>query len=112
MCHVIFSSKYNTDQMAPKEAVENIKNLLISTTQSGYQDHQTCLESANKKRLVVILTDGHSSKFNPEVMKYCRKEQLHQFLSPPDTTAVNRSNSITGYPPCFMQHTQIKEMRL
>ena len=98
MCHVIFSSKCITDQMAPKEAVESIKNLLVSTTQSGYQDHRTCLESykflnrisADKKRPVVILTDGHSSRFNPEVMRYCRNKQLHQFLSPPDTTGLTQ----------------------
>ena len=98
MCHVIFPAKCITDQMAPKEAVENIKNLLVSTTKSGYQDHQTCLETykllnritANKKRPIVILTDGHSSRFNPEVMKYCRKKQLNQFLSPPDTTGLTQ----------------------
>ena len=31
--------------MAPVAAIENIPNFLISTRQSGYQDHNTCLES-------------------------------------------------------------------
>ena len=31
--------------MAPENALEAIKNVLISTTKSGYQDHKTCLES-------------------------------------------------------------------
>ena len=37
-CQVIFATKGITNQMAPKEAVEKIDNLLISTTDNGCQD--------------------------------------------------------------------------
>ena len=54
----------------------------MSTTDSGYQDGRTCLVSyemfakADKKNKVqkpiVILTDGHSSRYDAEVMQFCR----------------------------------------
>ena len=78
MLQTIFPATNITSHMAPPSAVENIPNLLISTTQSGYQDHNTCLESyklfdkvitENKvQKPVVVLTDGHASRFDPDVM--------------------------------------------
>lgn len=100
MLQTIFPATNITSHMAPPSAVENIPNLLISTTQSGYQDHNTCLESyklfdkvlTEKKvqKPVVVLTDGHASRFDPDVMRFCREHEIYQFLSPPDTTNVTQ----------------------
>ena len=96
VCHVIFPATCITNQMAPKEAVEKINNLLISTTASGYQDHSTCLASyktfnntitqSEVVKPVVCLTDGHGSRFDPKVMRFCRENEIYQFLEPPMTT--------------------------
>ena len=54
MCHIIFPATCISSHMAPKTAyiktaclmtVEKINNLLVSTTDSGYQDGRTCLAS-------------------------------------------------------------------
>jgi hypothetical protein len=44
LCHVIFAGKGISSNMASKEAVENIKNLLISSTEKGSQNHNSLLE--------------------------------------------------------------------
>ena len=68
MCHIIFKGKGISAHMAPKEAVKRIPNLLISTNDSGSQDHSTLLspyqmfdlylDENNIKRPVVVLSDG------------------------------------------------------
>ena len=45
MCHIIFPATCISSHMAPKTAVEKINNLLVSATDSGYQDGRTCLAS-------------------------------------------------------------------
>ena len=67
VCQVIFCI---TNQMAPKEAVEKIDNLLISTIDNGCQDHTSLLacyklfdkylDKAGTERPVVLTSDGHS----------------------------------------------------
>ena len=32
------------------------------------------------------MTDGHSSRFDLEVLEFCDKEKIHQFVSLPDAT--------------------------
>ena len=100
MCQVIFSGKGISSQMAPEEAVKNIKNLVISTTERGSQDHNSLLAAykvldrhitkMDIQRPVVLLTDGHSSRFNFEVLQFCREKQIRMFVSPPDTTGVTQ----------------------
>ena len=99
VCHVIFPATCITSNMAPEEAVEKIgkESLLISTTQSGYQDHNTCLEvhktfkkaltNCDESNPIISLTDGHSTRFDVEVMKLCRNSNINQFLGPPNTTS-------------------------
>ena len=60
--------------MAPPEAVETINNLQISTTENGMQTHSSLLNVYNffndylvKNQItkpVVLLSDGHSSRFD------------------------------------------------
>ena len=99
-CHVIFPAKQITSHMAPVEAVENIQNLLISTTDSGYQEGCTLLDSLklfdkylgenNIQRPVIMMCDGHSSRFDLEVLRFCQEKQIRLFLTPPDTTSVTQ----------------------
>lgn len=46
--HVIFIGKDISGQMVPESAVEKIPNLLISTYDSGSQDHKTLLAAYSK----------------------------------------------------------------
>ena len=98
ICHILFSGKGITSKMVPKVAVEKIPNLLISTTVHGVQDHKSLLEfykffatkltEQNIQRPVVVLTDGHSSRFNCSVLQFCRDELIRLFVGRPDTTSV------------------------
>ena len=100
ICHIILSGKGITSKMAPKSAVEKITNLLVSTTEHGVQDHNSLLDfykffdqkltEQNVERPVVVLTDGHSSRFDISVLQYCREKQIRLFVGPPDTTGVTQ----------------------
>ena len=35
---------------------------------------------------IVVLTDGHSSRYDADMMHFCRKEDIHQLMCLPDTT--------------------------
>ena len=90
VCQVIFGTKDITNQMAPKETVEKIDNLLISITDSGCQDHTSLLafyklfdkyfDRTGIERPVVLTSDGHSSRFDCEILKFCN-ETRSVFLS-------------------------------
>ena len=100
MCHIIFPGTCISSHMAPKTAVEKISNLLVSTTDSVYQDGRTSLASykifakaikQNKvQKPIVVLTDGHSSRFDADVMQFCRKEDIHLFMGLTDTTELTQ----------------------
>ena len=86
--------------MAPPEAVEKIEHLLISNTERGSSDNKSLLAAYkefdcylttnNIQRPVVIVSDGHSSRFNYEVMKFLKEKNICLFLSPPDTTGLTQ----------------------
>ena len=86
-----------TRNMAPEEAVQNIKNLLISSTEKGSQDHCSLLEcyklfdtyltENNVERRVVVLSDGQTSKFDCDVMQFLHGNNMRLFLTSHDTTA-------------------------
>jgi len=48
MCHVIFKGKGIRAHMAIEKAVDQIPNLLISTNESGSQDHFALLDAYKK----------------------------------------------------------------
>ena len=93
MCHVIFAATGITAHMAPQEAVDKIQNLLISNTERGSQDHTSLLAAYKKfdqylsSHNIVILSDGHTSRFDYEVLKFLKEKSMHLFLGPPDTTS-------------------------
>ena len=89
--------------MAPPIAVEKIPNLLISTTERGSQDHKSLLAFyeafdvyLTEKiiiRPVVVLSDGHSSRFDFDLLTFLQNKEIRLFLSPPpppDTTGVTQ----------------------
>ena len=100
MCHVIFAAAGITSAMAPSKAVESIKNLLISTTESGYQTGESCLGSCKYLdkilakegilRPISMLTDGHSSRFDLSVLRFNKEKQMTSHVSPADTTSVTQ----------------------
>lgn len=100
ICQVIFGTQGITEQMAPKEAIEKIDNLLISTTKNGCQDHTSllaCYKLFDKyldkhgiQRPVVLTSDGHSSRFDFEILQFCSEKKIRLFISPPDTTGVTQ----------------------
>ena len=87
--------------MAPDEDVVNsIGKLLISTTESGVQGHKSpleaytyfnkCITEKGITKPVVVLSDGHSSRFNADVMEFLRDQDIYLFIGPPDTTGVTQ----------------------
>ena len=85
--------------MTPKEAVELIPNFLISSNDSGSQDHSTLLsayqmfdcylDESNIKHPVFVLSDGHSSRFDSDALPFLRgKNRL--FITLPDTTGITQ----------------------
>ena len=120
MCHVLFASKGLKSNMAPKEAVDAIDNLLVSSTENGFMTGKAChkfyeafdkyLTQENVKRPVVVLTDGHNSRYDIEVLRFCEEKQIYQFVSPPDTTGLlqplDQINSMLhkAYRNCLEKH--------
>ena len=100
ICHVIFGTQGITSQMAPLSAFQNIPNLLVSTTENGSQDHKSLLAFYKlfdrhliaKKilRPVVVLSDGHSSRFHYTLLRFLREKEIHLYISPPDTTGLTQ----------------------
>ena len=89
MCQTLFAGKGITSHMAPKVAVKNIKNLTVSSTENGCQNHSSMLDAykrfdkyldeENIVRPVVVLSDGPSSRFDFAVLKffYVRSQFTH-----------------------------------
>ena len=100
MCQVIFAGKGVTSNMAPKKAVDRIPYLLVSTTENGMQDHKSLhasykvLDKYCKENQVtlpaVVLSDGHSSRYNYDVLKFLHDCILKLYVGPPDTTSVTQ----------------------
>ena len=100
LCQVIFAAKGITIAMAPESVMKNIPNLLISTTENGYQDGTSFFSlvmSFDKylnqnaiTRPVLLLSDGHSSRFNFKALKFGFERDIKVFLGPPDTTSVTQ----------------------
>ena len=96
VCQVIFKGKGITSRMFnPK-----IPNLLVSTTKKGVQDKESleaalkyfneCMEKKNAKKPIVLVTDGHSSRFSHSSLVYLSREHIEMFLGPPDTTGLTQ----------------------
>lgn len=95
MCKVIFSGSGHSSHMAP-ESTKEIPNLLISVNQSGVSDGTTLLDAykeldmvlmeKNITRPVIVIADGHGSRFDEEVLTFLLSKSMHMFIIPPDTS--------------------------
>ena len=92
---VIFYGACLTSHMAPA-STNNIPNLLVSANKAGVTNHETLL-SAYKEldreltkesipRPVIIIADGHSSRFGEAVLEFLQAALLYLFILHPDTS--------------------------
>ena len=75
--------------MAPNEAAAKIKHLMVATSDHGVSDGHTLLaafkefdeylKANNIKRPVVLLSDGHSSRFDYHVMSFLQSRDIWMF---------------------------------
>lgn len=72
--------------MAPEEAVQNIKNLEHCSLLECYKLFDKYLKENKVERPVVVLSDGHTSRFDFDVMQFLHDNDMRLFLTPPDTT--------------------------
>ena len=92
---VIYSGAGLTSQMAP-ESTRNIPNLLVSVNNCGVSDHETLLGAYKElgrvltqediPRPVIIIADGHSSRFDEKVLSFLQAALLILFILHPDTS--------------------------
>ena len=72
--------------MAPEIAVNNISNLTISVNKSGVSDNVALLAAykelnhhlndINTKHCVIVLADGHDSRFDKKVLSFLEQNQM------------------------------------
>ena len=96
MGHVIFKGQGISSHMATKPSVESILNLFISATENGIQDCKSMFETykyldkvVEKKQIqrpIVVLSDGHSSRFSCDTFSFMFQKLLKMFVGRPDTT--------------------------
>ena len=99
---VIFSGAGLTNQMTP-EATENIQNLLVSVNKSGVSDHQTLLDAYKEvdrvlmlkevPRPVILIADGHSSRFDESVLSFLQTVLILLFILHPDTSGGTQTHN-------------------
>ena len=92
---VIFSGAGLTSQMAP-ESTDNIKNSLVPVNKSGVSDHDTLLSAYQQldrvlaekgvSRPIIIVRDGHTSRFDENVLSFLQQASLRLFILHPDTS--------------------------
>ena len=95
MTQVIFSGSGLSSHMAPNSS-SKITNALISVNKSGVSDHYTLLEayreldlvltSTNVKRPVIIIADGHASRFDEDVLAFLVTVEMVLFILHADTS--------------------------
>jgi len=86
MCQVIFSGAGITSHMAPEAAESEIENLFVSVNENAVSDHKSLLAgyknlddvlvSRKVERPVVLIADGHGSRFDENVMFSVRRIKL------------------------------------
>ena len=92
---VIFSGAGLTSQMSP-ESTRNIPNLLVSVNKCGVSEHESLLDAYKEldhvltqediPRPVIIVADGHSSRFDENVLSFLQAALLVLFILHADTS--------------------------
>ena len=107
MCQVLFSGSGHSSHMVPQNAADRIRNLLVTVNECGVTENKSLLaaykhldEIVEKKgtvRPIVIITDGHLSRFHNDVMNHCDKTDMNQFIIPSSTSG------------CTQKHDQVND---
>ena len=118
MLQVLFAQKHITLEQVQPDIFAAFREagtaLVIQSSEKGYQTAKSWLlflEEFDKwltaraiVRPVVLLLDGHISRFSLDVLKFCREKQIRVYLSPPDTTgltqALDQINHVLHYHYC------------
>ena len=89
MTQVIFSGAGLSSHMA-LEAAKKIHNAFISVNKTGMSDHQTLLDAykelntiltANEvHRPVIVIADGHASRFDESVLSFLNLSEMRFIL--------------------------------
>ena len=97
--HLIFKGEYIQRQMIPDKS--KVPNAKISATDKGYQTGSSLLETLkiwdrqllarNIPKPVVWTTDGHSSRLNSDVLRWCRDTEWIMYISPPHITGIHQA---------------------
>eukprot|EP00966_Prymnesium_polylepis_P321685 7377993-Prymnesium_polylepis.1 len=97
--HLIFKGEYIQRQMIPDRS--KLPNSKVSATAKGYQTGTTLLETLKfwDKAIVargipkplVWTTDGHASRLNTDVLRWCRENDWIMYISPPHTTGIHQA---------------------
>ena len=119
LCQVIFAGKCITSHIAPAIAVDSIKNLFISTTPNGVSTHQSLLDAYKKveqyltenniKRPVVIISDGHSSRSDADILRFLYDYLMRLFLLPSDSTSTTQKHDHQNNQNIHKEYRQAKE---
>ena len=96
--HVIFAGKVYQRQMIPDKTKVPFSH--VSVTEKGYQTGGSLLTTlkfwdADLKRRgvpkpIVWTTDGHASRFNLSVLRWCRENGWLMYVYPPHTTGIHQ----------------------
>ena len=100
LCHIVFKGSGITSQMATEKAADDIDDLFISTTENGAQGLKSLLsvykhldrviKQRGIRKPVLLLADGHTSRFDLDVMTFLQEKEVFLNISSPDTTAVTQ----------------------
>ena len=96
--HIIFQGTWVQRQMIPR--VSDIPYSKVSVSEKGYQTGCTLLETLKfwhcdllRRKVpfpVVWCSDGHASRLNTDVLRWCRENQWIMYISPPHTTGIHQ----------------------
>ena len=81
MCQVIFKGKGITSHMEHPDR---------KSLQAAYKTFDNIVVQKGVQKTVLVVTDGHSSRFCPESMTYLFSNDLGLFPGPPDKTSVTQ----------------------
>lgn len=96
--HIIFAGVHIMRGMIPDKS--KVADTLISATEKGYQNGASLLATIKYwdqdlvrrqvPKPIVWCTDGHASRLNLFVVRWCRENQWLMYLSPPHTTGIHQ----------------------
>ena len=96
MVQVVFSGAGMTNHMCPKNAAEKIPNILVSVNENECTTGDSLLptykelfnstvspmrqDKGSNDDAHIIIADGHKSRFNGQVLRFCEEKKMEQFI--------------------------------